>query len=152
MTKIKARDSFEYSYPPEVIFPILADITGYKKWWPREFRVKVLQKEKNYHHSKIEVWASGGWFRCETQKTAFPERIDICYYQGVVLGDSWWEIEPLAKGRTRVSYEIDLEPNGILMNMVVKVINISALHSFQFKRVLKKLNTYLAHMVGEQRI
>lgn len=152
MTKIRARDSFEYPYPPEVIFPVLADITGYKKWWPREFRVKILQREKEYKNSKIEVWASGGWFRCETRRTVFPKRVDISYYQGVVVGDSWWDIEPLANNKTRVSYEIDLEPNGLLMKLVVKVINISALHSFQFKRVLKKLNSYLAQIDSEPKM
>jgi len=143
MTKICARDSYIYPYSPQEIYPLLANIPGYKEWWPGEFHVRILEKTEDYLHSKIEVWASGGWFRCETTALEFPKRIDIQYYQGVVVGNSWWDLEEVAGGHTKVSYCIDLKPNGRIMNVAAKIINISAFHSFQFKRVLKKLHSHL---------
>lgn len=143
MRRIQAKDSYEYPYPPSIIHSILADLPGYKSWWPGEFRVRILEQPSDYLHSKIEVWASGGWFRCETVSLTFPSRVDIRYYQGVVVGESWWDLEELESGRTKVSYSIDLEPHGIVMSLVARVINISALHSFQFQRVLKRLHRHL---------
>lgn len=152
INRIQAKDYYEYPYSPQMIFQVLADLPGYKNWWPGEFRVRVLKKTEDYLHSKIEVWASGGWFRCETVSLAFPKRIDICYYQGVVRGDSWWNLEELENGRTKVSYSIDIEPNGRFMSLVARLINISVLHSFQFKRVLKRLHRHLDTLAAKDKV
>lgn len=143
MSRIQAKDSYDYPYPPQMIYPLLADIPGYRSWWPGEFRVRILEKSRDHLHAKIEVWASGGWFRCETISLSFPNRVDIRYYQGVVIGESWWDLEELENGGTKVSYSIALEPHGRIMGFVAKMINISALHSFQFQRVLKRLHRHL---------
>ncbi|ACL20958.1 hypothetical protein Dhaf_2935 [Desulfitobacterium hafniense DCB-2] len=105
--------------------------------------MRILEKSRDHLHAKIEVWASGGWFRCETISLSFPNRVDIRYYQGVVIGESWWDLEELENGGTKVSYSIALEPHGRVMGFVAKMINISTLHSFQFQRVLKRLHRHL---------
>ena len=151
MIKIRAKDSYVYPYSPQRIYPLLADHPGYKKWRPGEFRVRILENPADNLHAKVEVWASGGWFRCETVSLVFPSRVDIRYYQGVVVGESWWEREELENGQTKVSYSIDLVPNGKLMGLVAKLINISALHSFQFQRVLKRLHRHLDSMYLSER-
>ncbi|AGA69466.1 oligoketide cyclase/lipid transport protein [Desulfitobacterium dichloroeliminans LMG P-21439] len=150
MSRIQARDSYEYPYPPQKVYSILADIPGYKSWWPGEFRVRILEQTRDHLHAKIEVWASGGWFRCETTALNFPHRVDIRYYQGVVLGESWWDLEELANGNTKVSYSINLEPHGRVMGYVARIINISALHSFQFQRVLKRLHRHLDSLQAQE--
>lgn len=144
MRRIIASDDYEYPFSQQLIYQVLADIPGYKNWWPRQFRVKLLEKTPNNLDSKIEVWASGGWFRCKTTSLNPPNRVGITYYQGVVVGDSFWSIEPLDNGMTKVSYSIDLEPHGIIPCLVSNFINISTIHSLQFKRVLRSLHRYLS--------
>lgn len=143
MRRVIASDDYEYPFSPQLIYQVLADIPGYKKWWPRGVKVKVLEDKGNNLGSKIEVWASGGWFRCKTTCLNFPNRVDIQYYAGVVLGESNWSIKPLKNGMTKVSYTIDLEPHGALPRALSNVVNISTIHSLQFKRVLKSLDQYL---------
>ncbi|MEL1135226.1 SRPBCC family protein [Desulfitobacterium sp. THU1] len=151
MSRIQARDSYEYPYSLDMVYTILADIPGYKSWWPGEFRVRILEQTQDHLHAKIEVWASGGWFRCETTSLTSPHRIDIRYYQGVVVGESWWDLEGLPNGYTKVSYSINLEPRGRVMGCVARIINISALHSFQFRRVLKRLHRHLDSLQAQER-
>lgn len=144
MRRIIASDFLDYPFAPEMIYAVLADIPGYKKWWPWGVRVKVLKRTSEGIGSKIEVWASGGWFRCETTSLKPNERVDMTYYTGVVQGESYWSIEARDNGRTRVYYTIDLEPKGLLFRMLSEIINISAIHSWQFKRVLKNLYKHLS--------
>lgn len=151
MRRIIASDDYEYPFSPQLIYQVLADIPGYKNWWPRQFRVKLLEKTPNNLDSKIEVWASGGWFRCKTTFLNPPNRVDINYYQGVVVGDSFWSIEPLDNGKTKVSYSIDLEPHGVLPRLISNFVNISTIHSLQFKRVLLSLHRYLNQLKENNR-
>lgn len=143
MRRIIASDAYEYPFSPQLIYQVLADIPGYKNWWPRGVKVKVLEENENKLGSKIEVWASGGWFRCMTTSLNPPSSVDVLYYAGVVLGESKWTITPLENGMTKVTYSIDLEPNGVLPRAFSNVVNISTIHSLQFKRVLKSLDRYL---------
>jgi ribosome-associated toxin RatA of RatAB toxin-antitoxin module len=143
MKRIIACDCQEYPYSPEVIYQVLADIPGYKDWWPWGITVKVIKKTSEGLDSKIEVWASGGWFRCKTTSLNPPNRVNIDYYAGVVSGESYWSIEALGNGMTKVGYTIDLEPYGVIPRMLSNIINISKLHSLQFKRVLSSLHRYL---------
>jgi ribosome-associated toxin RatA of RatAB toxin-antitoxin module len=143
MRRIKATDYREYPFSPELIYETLKDVSGYKNWWPKGVKVKVLEETLNGLDSKIEVWASGGWFRCKTTAFNPPNRVNIQYYAGVVKGESYWSIELLENGMTKVGYIIDLEPHGILPRLVSNVINISTIHSLQFKRVLRNLHIHL---------
>jgi ribosome-associated toxin RatA of RatAB toxin-antitoxin module len=143
MSHIIAKDYQEYPYSPEIIYNVLSDITAYKNWWPPIFHVKVLEKKPEGLNSKIRVWASGAWFRCNTTSLNPPSRVGITYYSGVVVGESYWDIEDLGNGKTKVTYSIDLEPNGAIPQLFARIINIAWVHSLQFKLVFKYLNRYL---------
>lgn len=136
-------DCRDYQYSPETIFKVLADAPGYAKWWPFDVKVKVLKQSLSGVDSKIEVWASGGWFRCKVTSLDAPYRVGIQYYDGVVSGNSDWRIETLSNGLTRVSYSIDLEPHGVVARVLSNVINFSTIHSVQFRRILRALDRYL---------
>jgi ribosome-associated toxin RatA of RatAB toxin-antitoxin module len=151
MKRIAARDYQEYPFSAEAIYQVLADITGYKKWWPWGIKVKVLKETPEGLGSKIEVWVSGGWFRCETVSLKPNECVTVQYYEGVVVGDSYWTIEPLGNGKTRVGYIIDLEPHGLLFRTLANIIDISKVHSLQFKRVMKSLHRYLNSISDQTR-
>ncbi|AHF06813.1 type II toxin-antitoxin system RatA family toxin [Desulfitobacterium metallireducens] len=143
MQHLMASDCRLYSYPPEKIYEVLSDIPGYAKWWPWGVRVKKIEQSLDRIGDKIEVWASGGWFRCSVNDLRPNERVEIVYYAGVVLGETYWTITPQEDGSTRVCYTIDVELNGLLPKLMGVVIDFSAIHSFQFKRVLACLDNYL---------
>lgn len=144
MQHLRAKDCQVYAYPPEKLYEVLSDIPSYAKWWPWGVRVKVIEQSPNKIGDKIEVWASGGWFRCKVDALQPCQRVGIKYYAGVVLGETYWTITPLQDGRTKICYVIDLELNGILPKLVGVVINFSAIHSFQFRRVFASLENYLS--------
>ncbi len=148
MRRIVASDYQEYPFSPELIYQVLSDISGYKKWWPWGIRVKVLKKTPEGLDSKIEVWASGGWFRCKTTSLNPTDSVSIQYYAGVVSGESYWSIEALGNGMTKVCYTIDLEPHGVMPRLLSNVINISKIHSLQFKRVFRSLHRHLNVITG----
>lgn len=143
MQHLMAEDCQIYAYPPEKIYEVLSDIPGYAKWWPWGVRVKVIGQSSDRIGDKIEVWASGGWFRCTVDKLQPYKRVGIKYYAGVVLGETYWTITPLQDGKTKVCYSIDLKLNGLLPKLLGGVINFSRIHSFQFRRVLAQLENYL---------
>lgn len=147
MQHLSAKDCRVFSYPPEIIYDVLSNIPEYKKWWPRGVRVKVIEHGKDRIGDKIEVWASGGWFRCRVNALQPIEQIEIMYYAGVVLGKSYWTIIPQQDGMTKVCYTIDLELNGTFPKLIGVFINFSAIHSFQFRRVLACLDNYLRKTV-----
>lgn len=143
MQRLMAEDFQVYAYPPEKIYEVLSDIPGYARWWPWGVRVKVLEKNPSRIGDKIEVWASGGWFRCKVNALQPTERIGIEYYAGVVLGETYWTITPQQEGGTKVCYTINLELHGSLPKLMGVIINFSAIHSFQFRRVLASLDNYI---------
>ena len=151
MRRIIASDFREYPFSPQLIYQVLSDVSGYKSWWPLGVKVKVLEKTANGLNSKIEVWASGGWFRCQTTALNPPNRVCIQYFAGVVCGESYWTIEPLANGLTKVGYSINLEPHGILPRLISNMVNISMIHSLQFKRVLRSLHQHLESLTKSQK-
>lgn len=143
MQRLSATDSRIYPYPPEVIYSVLSNISGYAEWWPWGVKVKVLERTPQRIGDKIEVWASGGWFRCKVNALNPSERVGIEYYAGVVRGDSYWSIIDLKDGRTEVCYTIDLELHGLFPKLLGYIINFSWIHSLQFRRVLRCLEIYL---------
>lgn len=143
MQRLTASDCRVYPYPPEKVYDVLSYIPGYAKWWPWGVRVKVLEQSSNRIGDKIEVWASGGWFKCTVNSLEPLERIGIKYYAGVVLGETYWTITPQEDGKTKVCYTIDLELHGMLPKLMGVFINFSFIHSFQFRRVLTCLEQYL---------
>ncbi|XWX61461.1 SRPBCC family protein [Desulfitobacterium sp. AusDCA] len=143
MQHLSATDCKLYPYSYEKIYKVLSDLPGYAQWWPWGVKVKVLARNSNPMGEKIEVWASGGWFRCEICSLEPSKRVGIQYYQGVVLGETHWTITPQQDGQTKVCYTIDLELNGILPKFLGTFINFSRIHSFQFRRVLDSLDKRL---------
>lgn len=143
MQHLSATDCKLYSSSPEKIYQVLSDLPGYVQWWPWGVRVKVLERSSNKIEDKIEVWASGGWFRCKVSSLEPNNRVGIEYYQGVVLGESYWTITPQQDGLTKVCYTINLKLNGIIPKLLGVLINFSRIHSFQFRRVLRCLDNFL---------
>lgn len=150
MQHLMATDCRVYSYPPEIIYEVLSDIPGYAKWWPWGVRVKVIEQSSDRIGDKIEVWASGGWFRCIVNALHPIGRVEIKYYAGVVLGETYWTITPQQDGRTKVCYAIDLELHSLLPKLMGVFINFSAIHSFQFRRVLESLDNYLRNFSSKR--
>lgn len=146
MQHLAAKDCQVYAYSSDKIYEVLSDIPGYAKWWPWGVRVKVIEQSPDRVGDKIEVWASGGWFRCRVSALQPSKRVEINYYEGVVVGQTYWTITPLLDGRTKVCYAIDLDLNGLFPKLIGVVINFSTIHSFQFRRVLASLDNYLCKM------
>ncbi len=143
MRRIIADDSSVFRYSPEKIYSTVSNMSTYEKWWGKKVKVKVLEITADGIGSKVEVRAVGGWFRCEIISLKPPEEIGILYYEGVQKGKGIWRIEKRGEKDTKLSYSIDLEPNGFFPRVLSNFLNFSKLHSKAMKDLFWGLENYL---------
>ncbi|HMV78159.1 MAG TPA: SRPBCC family protein [Leptospiraceae bacterium] len=144
MRRIIADDSAVFSFSPEKVYSAVSDMSTYEKWWGKKVKVKVLELSPQGVGSKVEVHAVGGWFRCEIISLKPFEEAGILYYDGVQKGKGIWSIEKLGAGKTKLSYSIDLEPNGFVPRFLSNFMNFSKLHSQAMKDLFSGLENFLA--------
>lgn len=144
MKRIISNDVYISRHSPEKLFAAVSDISTYHKWWGNKVKVKIIEKTENKIGSKVEVRASGGWFNCEIlSMTPFTE-VRTKYFAGVQKGEGVWKIEKLNENETKLSYSIDLEPNGIIPRFLSNFINFSKLHSSAMEDLFSGLEEYLS--------
>lgn len=143
MKRIVSKDTIILNHSAEKVFYAVADVTVYKDWWSRKVSVNVLESKESFTGSKVEVSASGGRFRCEIVSAVKHSEVRVKYYDGVQTGEGIWTIEEISDSKTRLTYSINLEPNGFIPRLLSNFMNFSGMHSKSMKEMFEGLERYL---------
>lgn len=144
MKRIISYDTYKINQSPDKVFQAVADVTVYKYWWSKKVKVNVLESTEDYVGSKVEIYASGGWFRCEVVSVNKPFEIRIKYYEGVQLGEGIWIMDKTGENETALTYSINLKPNGFIPGLLSNFLNFSKIHSRAMKDMFHNLDNYLS--------
>lgn len=142
-TPIHANDEITIPAPLSDVWPVLADVAGYPRWWPRSLGVRVASTGGELLGTEVEMRPSGGRsFVCRVEAVEVPTRIRMRYGGGFIDGFGEWRLEPLG-AQTRVSYQLEVEAHGWLVYCLGKVMNLAGVHSRSMREVLKNLKHVL---------
>ena len=139
LTRIRAVDSLELPHPPETIWPVLANLADYPRWWPADFDVRVIATTPELVGSEVDVQPPRGIrFRARVESVEPLRRLRFAYLGRALAGHGEWRLEPLATG-TRVVYDLDVQAGGWLVALLARVMSLDAVHSRQMASVLRHL-------------
>jgi len=142
-TPIQATDEITIQAPVGEVWPVLADVEGYPRWWPRSLGVRVWSTGGEVLGTEVEMRPSGGRsFVCRVEAVEVPTRIRMRYGGGFIEGFGEWRLEPLGE-QTRVSYQLEVQAHGWLVFCLGKVMNLAGVHSRSMQEVLKNLKHVL---------
>jgi uncharacterized protein YndB with AHSA1/START domain len=107
-TPIQATDEITIHATVSEVWPVLADVAGYPRWWPRSLGVRVASTGGELLGTEVEMRPSGGRsFVCRVEAVEVPTRIRMRYGGGFIDGFGEWRLEPLG-AQTRVSYQLEV--------------------------------------------
>lgn len=142
-TPIQATDEITIPGPVSEVWPVLADVAGYPRWWPKSLGIRVVGAGMDLVGTEVEMRPSDGRpFRCRVEAVDRPSRIRMRYVGGLIEGVGEWRLEPLGQ-QTRVSYRLDARANGWLVFCLGKLMNLAGVHSRSMQEVLKSLRHVL---------
>jgi uncharacterized protein YndB with AHSA1/START domain len=142
-TPIQASDEITIPFPASEVWPLLADIGGYPRWWPKSLSIRVLSGGVELLGTEVEVRPFGGRpFRCRVEAVDRPKRIRMRYFGGFIDGFGEWCLEPLGQ-ETRVIYRLEAQAHSWLVALLGKVLDLGRLHSRSMRDVLRNLNDVL---------
>ena len=144
MTPIKACDTVEIPFSPEVVWRVVSDFAAYPSWWPRRIRVRVLSLEPALVGTEIQICPPGAIpFCCRVTEVTSGQRIQMKYFGGIVEGEGEWRLKPAGTG-TCVSYEINVDARGWLVALIGRFVSLAGIHSGQMRDVFANLATRAA--------
>lgn len=142
-TPLRMIDATTVSFAPAEVWPVLADIAGYSKWWPRSLFVRLRHAEPGLIGTEFTI-RPYGWrsFRCRVVSFEEPRRIclqyDGCYLGGVAE----WRLEPVGQG-TKIMYDLDAEVNDLLVTLFGAVISLESVHACSMRGIFHNLRQLL---------
>jgi len=136
------------SYSAQQIWDIIIDFNNYSEWWPSAVKTKVLKISDVIKGSQIEVRPYGGMgFICEVVKVE-PNAKLVMEYSGIYKGLGVWIISE-NNGHCNVVYEIDLDPNHLLIWILSHLLPVDKIHYNLMENVFlgleQKLKTKFGH-------
>ena len=142
-TAIRIADETILPFSPAEIWPVLADIARYPKWWPRFLFVRLLCATPELIGTEFTI-RPYGWrsFCCRVISFEEPVRICLQYDSTYMLGVAEWRLEPFDQG-TKVIYDMDAEVKDLLVNLVGMVINLESIHSYSMQNIFRNLRQQL---------
>jgi len=144
MRRIISTDSCRINHSAKKVFYAVADVMVYKNWWSKKVKAEVLESNADFIGSKVEIRASGGWFRCEIVSVKKPFEVRVRYYAGVQKGEGIWTIIPAGDSGAVLTYSINLEPNGFMPRLLSNFLNFSKIHSNAMIEMFTGLDKYLS--------
>ena len=79
-TPIQATDEITIHATVSEVWPVLADVAGYPRWWPRSLGVRVASTGGELLGTEVEMRPSGGRsFVCRVEAVEVPTRIRMRY-------------------------------------------------------------------------
>jgi len=142
-TSIQMKSETIFPLTPAEIWPVLADVAGYERWWPRFLFVHLLQTTPELIGTEFSL-RPYGWksFRCQVVAFEEPVRIGLQYDGSYLGGGAEWRLEPDGQG-TRVIFDLDAEVNDPLVTLLGKVIDLRRIHSFSMDHIFANLKQQL---------
>ncbi len=144
-TPIQMTDETIIPLLPSEVWPVLADMAGYSKWWPRVLFVRLLHADSGLVGTVYTI-RPYGWrsFRCRVLAVENPIRIGLQYEGNYMQGVAEWRLEPFEQG-TRVIYEMDAEINDLGVALLGTIIKLESIHSFSMRCIFRNLKQQLFH-------
>lgn len=102
------RDEAVIPAPIDEVFAVLSDLSTYPHWWtliqvvPLSDETRVLPGTPFRIEGSRPGGPTRGW-DCEVLEVDAPNRIEIAYVRGDLLGRSAWELERV-EGGTKIAY------------------------------------------------
>lgn len=108
-------------FSPGEIWPVLADITRYPKWWPRSLFVAPCRRNPGLIGAEYTL-RPYGWrsFCCRVVSVEEPALLGLQYQGTYMEGVAEWRLEPVGNG-TKVIYAMDAEVHDLAVALVGKV-------------------------------
>ena len=131
LTPIRALDGIDLDCQPESAWRVLADVRSYPVWWPAELRLRITSTDvaRDPLGTEFEIHPpSARPFRCRVVHAEPPLTLRTQYVSHFLQGTGCWRVERRGEG-CRVSYELDVAAHGLLVALLSRVVNLSALHS-----------------------
>ena len=143
-TPIHAVDSILLPLPPETIWPLLADIHSYPRWWPALLLPRVtVPTDGALVGSELHLRPlATRQFTCKVMAAAAPHSIDLQYTGPLITGSGQWLLTPEGQD-TRLSYRIDVEAHGLLVALAGRCLNLRWLHGQSMQLIFSALRRQL---------
>jgi ribosome-associated toxin RatA of RatAB toxin-antitoxin module/predicted enzyme related to lactoylglutathione lyase len=144
MGKLKAKDSIVFGYPVDFVYRTVTDIASYGKWWPHEVRTELEYLDPNIIGTRLRV-QNGPFVKWLSVISGFhPNKLlAIDYVDGAWKGKTRWSFEEISFSETRLTMEIDINPNRMWLKAISGVFNLSKIHSRQIAGIFSSLGRYL---------
>jgi len=142
-TLLRLTDETIVPLSPAEVWPVLIDIAGYPKWWPRSLFVRLLHANPVIVGTEFSL-RPYGWrsFRCRVLSVEEPVRIGLQYEGDYMIGGAEWRLEPVGQG-TRVIYDMDAEVKDLLVTLIGRMINLKSIHSYSMRCIFRNLKQQL---------
>jgi ribosome-associated toxin RatA of RatAB toxin-antitoxin module len=148
MKKIQIKNMRMFPYSAQQIWDIITDFNAYSEWWPSTIKTNALKIFCEVRGSQIEVRPYGGMgFICEVVKVE-PNAKLVMEYSGIYKGLGVWTISE-NNGHCNVVYEIDLDPNHLLIWILSHLLPVDKIHYKLMEKVFLGLEKKLETKFGQ---
>jgi uncharacterized protein YndB with AHSA1/START domain len=147
MKRTQVTDCRTLPFDRATVYATLVDFANYPRWWPPELRLRVLQTTPALLGSQFEVRPRGGSFICEVAQVIPEQELLIRYADGLHRGTGRWTFERQGN-RTRLCYQIDLEPQGWLPRLLSNFMDFAGMHSRGMERLFDALEAWLGPKIA----
>lgn len=143
-TPIHANDSILLPLPAETIWPLLADICNYPRWWPAVLFPRVTASaDGGLIGTKLHLRPlATRQFTCKVVAVAAPHTIDLEYIGPFITGSGRWTLTPEGE-RTRLSYRIEVEAHGFLVAVAGRCVDLRWMHGQSMHLIFSALRRQL---------
>jgi ribosome-associated toxin RatA of RatAB toxin-antitoxin module len=140
MADLEGKYSAFLPVPPKAASEKVLDVAGYPRWWSRSVTTSLAKGSggKAGVGSLIGVKLDKVTFEYEVKKIDPGKRIDMECVGGSYRGKAWWTLTPEKKG-TRVTFNVSLNAEGLVVKMLSKAVDIGAIHEKVLTSSLQRL-------------
>ncbi len=139
-TSIHAVDSTLLPWPPETIWPLLADMRSYPQWWPAVLLPRVtIPTDGALLGSQLHLRPlATRQFTCTVMAACAPHSIDLEYTGPFITGSGQWALTPEGQG-TMLSYRVNVEAHGLLVALAGRCVNLRWMHGQSMNLIFNAL-------------
>lgn len=143
-TPIHAIDSILLPLSSATIWPLLADIRSYPRWWPAILLPRVTAPADGTllgSELRLRPLATRP-FTCKVVAVNAAHSIDLDYTGPFITGRGQWLLTPEGQG-TRLSYRVDVEAHGLLVALAGRCVNLRWIHGQSMRLIFAALRRRL---------
>lgn len=143
-TPIQATDSILLPLPLQAIWPHVADLRSYPRWWPAVLLPRVtIPADGVLHGSELHLRPLGTRsFTCKVVAVEPPQTMTLEYTGPFITGRGEWQLTAEGQG-TRVSYVVDVEIHGAMVALVSRGVDLRWVHGQSMRLIFAALRRRL---------